>query len=289
MEKILAVLIVILLLCMSTMQRLFRNTRIYKIRKPVRATPTAHANDPENVHDRGIVNSITRKFKRLIELYEHNPECLDVEFTEGQKHSALLEAYTAAQKYEPSNRDRIIEFLNRVSEASTVTSLDQQYGIITDEATIFMLVWCRIHHPSNYQNRENLLSCLFQQILDASARGHLVCLSGRISRVVSCLTLLDADPVLSSPELDNHEVANLAYLAASNIIQQELVAWQSKYPDIQTWYQSTYEESEESARVVSEFQTHCRRLIEKNIKESFANMISDLHLNSIIQNAVQAV
>lgn len=244
---------------------------------------TTHANDPENVHDRGVINSIARKYARLVELYSHESYKYgmnDTEFMECQIQAALQAAKSAAERFSADAQEKIHRFLDRVAAKCVITSFD--YDVYED--IIFMLVWNRIHHPDNADQQDAMLETLFLQILDGMSTGSPVCTNGRVSRVISSLTLLDADPVLYAPELDNSEIANLAYLRANRIITQELAAWRMKHPELPNWYDSGVDNA-----TVAEFQQHCRQLIEKNIKEDFQDMVSDRYLHTVISNAIQAV
>lgn len=92
------------------------------------------------------------------------------------------------------------------------------------EEQIWYVVWRRIYSPDNRENIDSLLNALRDSIIDCGDNGGsgLVCLTGRVTRVLNALTLLDKNVDLSKPIKTDDIERKEVYDDAHKILQREL-------------------------------------------------------------------
>lgn len=201
--------------------------------------------------------------------------------------------------------DIVIKKISSSNEKSVSISkiLDDSGNIVPVlESWVLTLVWDRIMHPDNDANRKQLQNTLVKQLIDATEKNlrlfHMidaimtntpipdsefypVCVNGRISRMLSVFTLLDADPELSKPELDHSEIANLAYSRSSQILNSELES-----QNMEKLYNSDYDSlSAENQTKVDRFCKHVRSRIESELRVEFGAFVKEDIMNDIIEKA----
>jgi hypothetical protein len=217
------------------------------------------------------------------------------------------------------NIRKSIIFLEEVKKGFLITSIEPEKGVKED--WVLTLVWERIHQPVNKENCEKMEIALIDQILegvkkksplvhtflnlmgfpqpqDDTIEGthNPVCINGRVGHILASLTLLDNDPVLSEPEKDEKEVANLAYWKAGKITTDLLSTWvpeesmklsKKTIKELYNDVSDTLTENEKS--IIGKFEKHCKLEIEKELKKEYSGMISDEKLEDIISKAQQGV
>lgn len=90
------------------------------------------------------------------------------------------------------------------------------------EEEIWLTVWKRIHSNDNKENKDSLLLALKGAIEDCKEDGHLVCTTGRVTRALDSLTLLDKNSNISTPIKTDDIERKETYDAAHKILQREL-------------------------------------------------------------------
>ncbi len=128
-------------------------------------------NDMQNVHDHYATNITKRNIDKLKELIPTR-EC-DIKKT-------LKNALFHTQEF---NDDQICEILLVLREFS---NSNRQFDI--SETQALQLVYDFIQTQPNH---DDLLHNLFLQLLDCREHGHIVCVTGKISRIVSVISMLD--------------------------------------------------------------------------------------------------
>ncbi len=268
-----------------------------------------HANDSQNVHDSSIVKLLRKKYERLTELCKLDDsfkelQLTEMELNEMRTRTAFLQIEEAIRKLSANKAAKCRILLGEIRKGHTITSVSDS-GVRED--WILTLVWERIHHPENLENREKLIESLLDQflesvkkrapIVDATLRVlginpvqekyYTVCINGRVGHVLASLTLLDSDSILREPEKDETEIANLAYYKASNIVDTSLKEWKHNYKarPIHEIYQNTSELDDVEEKIVKEFEKYCRTEIEKELKKEYSGMISNAKLTEIIGKA----
>ena len=94
-----------------------------------------------------------------------------------------------------------LETLNTIKQGGIISSNIAQipYGDEVDERQILTEVWLRIHSPDNASNVVKLRSAMLHELDSAVEDGSVQCTSGRVSRVLDSLLMLDADPEIAKP------------------------------------------------------------------------------------------
>tara|TARA_B110000908_G_scaffold12629_1_gene14713 strand:+ start:6150 stop:7211 length:1062 start_codon:yes stop_codon:yes gene_type:complete len=90
------------------------------------------------------------------------------------------------------------------------------------EDMIWSTVWRRIHSPENAENIDSLKNSLRDAIKDCTENGHLVCTTGRVTRVLDSLTLLDKNDEISKPIRTDDIERKEVYDQAHTILHREL-------------------------------------------------------------------
>jgi hypothetical protein len=272
-----------------------------------------HDNDSQNSHDSFIVKCLVKKYKRLVELNADlpKPEIGDTDPIALQNllvNTTFMEIRNEAMKMKHFELTRINLVLADIAKGSPISYLD------TTEDIVLMHVWRRIHAPANTGNT-NMVMTLLEQLINATEQStpvmdlingllpelnfhipraqqgpvtySVVCCGGRIARILSSLTLQDADPILAEPEKDGKELANEAY-TKSHKIYCDMLATQSDefkkiYEQIDT---STLSDAEK--KNIDEFNDSVKKQIEIILKQDYIDINSEA-LNIIIKTAQSAI
>lgn len=185
------------------------------VREFVEASKT-HTNDSQSSHDRSVnaqcksivirlatltnVDDITDDVEEIEKFFVDNADNITRDPRTGRPRANLV-------------HDRALPVLRRISDnRSTIVSAT---GV--SNHTLLCLVWARIHAPANNDRQKILQQSLFDSLLDCwsegVARHHIVCNHGVMTRLVNCLTPLDADPSLyitANSESIRNEIFNSA-------------------------------------------------------------------------------
>jgi hypothetical protein len=249
-----------------------------------------HANDPENVHDSSVIRSLKRKYERLVELSQKSLSDSRVP-PEDLLNSTLIEIECLIKKHfaqSPDEAEKCLKFLQESDKGRSITSLTPDFSPVF-ESRILVLVWTRIHQEENRSNWDKLERALLDQLIDATRKA-TPCITGRIGHLFAALTLLDADPILSEPERDDREIANLVFYKANSIVDHQLLNWVPaggipSRPIAQLYITDPDELSTEEKEIVEEFIAHCQAEIETTIRKEFADQLSAERLDHVIHEA----
>jgi hypothetical protein len=122
-------------------------------------------------------------------------------------------------------------------------------------------------------------------ILVGNDEGHVVCVNGRVARIISALSLLDNDSILAEPELDEAEIKNLAYSKANNILQKNL-----KEAGLEDLYIADREKiSAEDKVKIEMLENKIREEIGDVLKKEYNNFVPTKSLTEIIAQAQEAI
>lgn len=210
-----------------------------------------HANDTQNVHDSMVIKELKKRYDRLIEL---NQSALIVpadiadhinqdDYADMFCQTMFIELGNYCQTYfDPINFSEKFQKAQKVIETARQGSIFTGFIDEIKEDWILAHVWYRIHSSDNTANRDQLLSALMDQLQDAgkyALAGGIAavvaavitgippvrsqeltteCTTGRIGRYFQTFTLLDADPLLQQPILDEKEYENEAYAKSYKIL-----------------------------------------------------------------------
>ena len=110
---------------------------------------------------------------------------------------------------------------------------------------------------------------------------NLACINGRVGRIISALSLLDNDPILNSPEIDEKEIANIAYMKASSILKEEL-----KTENMENIYTKDVDQlTNEERENLNKFEKNVKDKIENTLLKEYKDIISNDQLTNIIKKS----
>lgn len=261
-----------------------------------------HNNDPQNVHDTLVVNGITKIYKRLEELNERD-------FPGGggeMKNQTILEVNAEINKFaakylqkKAKNDEEFREMGEKIDfMLETINNGNKISCVNEKENWILCQLWRRSNSQENGEKGEQIKEALIDGLLDCVKSPILSfvplirgddkysseCPQGRIARMISSLTLIDVDPVLSSPIMDEKEMENVIYLKASSILKRELMNYDGgKIENIYTADEDTL--SDDSKEKIKKFESHVRDCMQKELTEEYKNILDFEKLNNIIKKA----
>ena len=178
---------------------------------------TTHTNDLENVHDT-TVNQCLRNILKYIETQNVKP---------------FENVYKEIMNIVPQNKKyNVKKALQGLSPQNTSCALK------TSDQRALQLVWARASHPQNAKNADNIKEAIYLALEDMNTEISLVCVHGRISRLLGALVLLDFNPniwTLETMEDIKNNIFGKAIKLISNFAQ---VRSNNTDPDIQNIAQS---------------------------------------------------
>jgi hypothetical protein len=147
--------------------------------------------DAQNVHD----HTVLAGFKMILEKLKKSliPELETLEEIEN-------EIKKGARRYS-NNRPQLtlkaLAVIEKMKEGEKITALEID-GEPTTDAMCLQYVWNRTKHPNNQENCEKIKQSIFDNLIDSWEADiimgeKIVCVTGRATRMLGSLTLLDFD------------------------------------------------------------------------------------------------
>jgi hypothetical protein len=192
----------------------------------------------QNVHDHNVNDELSNRYKQI-------------------KASGLPPG--SNQQYA-----EMIEFIDQHNKNGKITDGFKSNTAISrfdndPEDAIWSTVWRRIHAPENTSNVDSLKNAFRDAVVDCTENNNLVCTTGRVTRVLDSLTLLDSSLELSKPTKTDDLVRKETYDQAHQILQREL---DSKGSVFKVAYESGEMEDTDT------FDTHVKECMKKEIISS---------------------
>jgi len=203
------------------------------------------------------------------------------------------------------NLHKIGIVLDKVSGGYPIGMSDEQ---VYREDFILNNVWDRINDEDNTQHRDQLQIALIDNIVDCAYKMDINnldpqfaqvvqlimgdaytthCINGRVARFITSLILLDADPIITKPEMDAKEIANEAYTKAYNILNKEL---DNQTEEVQTWFGTKETElTPEQLQIVKDLENHIKGRIADVLRADYKDILDGPTLDGIIGKAQSGV
>jgi len=206
--------------------------------------------------------------------------------------------------------------LDQILKAYTITSISEDLKPVK-ETVVLTNVWRRIHQPANVKNYLELEVAVIDALLDSverkspfvNALGDLfmlmaqpqqlqmqtefsrnystVCINGRVSRILTALTLLDADEQLAAPVMDMSELKNEAYMKSSRIVDE---LFETKSKEFREFYNKNSDDlTTEQEWQIQEFEKDAKEKIKTELTKDYKHLVSQSELTEIIKNAQAGV
>jgi hypothetical protein len=159
-----------------------------------------HTNDSENVHDTGVT-AATRAIVRALESDPHtkggaNEVTLENIANEFEVNSDLYSRDPRTGRSRPEITNKyVLPLITDMRAGSRKRGVAAAGGL--DDIQVIRLVWSRSAHPANAGNKQALRQALYDALADSWKvgfdNGSMVCLQGRVTRMLGSLALLDFD------------------------------------------------------------------------------------------------
>ncbi len=278
-----------------------------------------HADDTQNVHDSTVIKELKRRYDRLMEL---NQKALQIpteleghmtaeEYADTFCHSMFVELGNYCQSYfDPVTSSEKFNKAHKVIETASKGSIFTGFIDEIREDWILAHVWYRIHSDENTSQKEQLLNALMDQLQDAGKYAianpitqvirtiaglpptnqpelTTECTTGRIGRYFQTFTLLDADPILQRPIMDEKEYENEAFAKSYKILCKTI----DETPGMDLLYHNPDENalSQEDRVRLDEMKESARKAIAKTIQNDYDGIISSDKLDRIIEKCIAGV
>ena len=246
-----------------------------------------NTNDAQNVHDTSINATIGDIIKRL--RADQNNMILP----------SVDEIWEEIKKNGEELSDKRLFKINDVGEVIVRIKMGERIIIhnLTDEECL-QRVWLRINDPKNNETKKQLRQAVFDALFDCWEEGiigkHIVCVTGRVTKLLSALTLLDWDE--KNWEFKRLEqIKNDIFVKTAKVITDEAtIASKSDDPDIKNAglsYLGSDTEASEAAeeQLASKIKGAIRDMILAHIEELGTNVVPPYMVDSIIFEAQAAV
>jgi len=219
--------------------------------------------DGQNVHDSAIVSDVKEQYDKLIRYNVKYPNLgRDLSYEDAKKQ--LLDMDYG-----------IYSALERIEKNYAIPS------ILSTEKELFMNVWYRINSPDNAANKDELKQSLISQLRDFTSNDNIVCQDGRVTRLMSTFTKLDADDdlgILKNKEIIRNEI----FHEASQVVKKVL----DKLPEE---VKNDYDEDNQTAEVENAILTMKDGINELMEKHSENSKLTPEQLGVIKQECLSVI
>lgn len=150
----------------------------------VQPLAAAHRLDTQNVHDHAVVTSLKHNLKAL-------SENIKEPITLPKDHARVYGTLESVRDYILT--DANLDSRQKADALQTIDALskDTHSTMGASEVDALRIVWARIQSMSDRQTKDNLKETLAKQLASGVEKGHVVCSTGRIARIVGTLDGVD--------------------------------------------------------------------------------------------------
>jgi hypothetical protein len=160
--------------------------------------------DSQNVHDHTLVNSVNNTVKRLKDTTEMTVSMEDT--------MRLLRARVSSQPDSDKKKDaiRALDAIERNHMSLVAYNMK--------ETELLHLLWNRI--VNNHSDNPDLKDNLYNQLSDSVEHDSVVCSSGRFTRLLDSLNVVDPDVVIKSKEVIHRELMDKSSLIQTRMYNE---------------------------------------------------------------------
>ena len=171
---------------------------------PIPLPPVQRDDDPQNTHDSQVLSTVINSINNL-------------------KKS------TKMGKSLPTSLKEVRNFLNNLPENDKKTDALKSLNRIErntlrftfsdmKEVDVLNLIWNRIHSDVHADNLETVKESLFNQLADMQEHGVIVCATGRFTRLVDTLNVIDNEVTIKPSYVINQEMMNKSSKIRENML-----------------------------------------------------------------------
>lgn len=167
-------------------------------------------NDPHNVHDTLVNDSIEAQYTKLVDDNIKNPNNQLHDYKEAKKWLINKSKETSKENNNTDHKEKMEKIINMLDNNFIVRSIN------ANEQDLVIAVWQRIHDSNNVNNYDNLCQAFYDAAIDC-VPDSVVCQDGRMSRFINSLAKLDYNDnigILKTKQMIRSEI----YEAAGEIV-----------------------------------------------------------------------
>ena len=161
-------------------------------------------NDPQNTHNSQVLSTAINSINNLKKSTKMEKDL-----------STSLKEIRQFLKKMPKNdkRNDALKSLNRIEKnTSPFTFSDMK------EVAVLNLVWNRIHSDIHKDNLDTVKESLYNQLADMQEHGYSVCATGRFTRLVDTLNIIDEEVSIKPSYVINQEMMNKSSKIRENML-----------------------------------------------------------------------
>lgn len=221
--------------------------------------------DSQNVHDAAIYEELRTQVKKVAEENQKIPNIKLHDYNEA------VNWLRVRYKNEPAKLkdiEKVIATLNNNYPVGTISGIN--------EKDVITAVWQRSYDPANKNNATQIREAMGDAVLDCVERGHVVCISGRTSKVWQALARVDKDEeagVLKTKQA----IINEIYQKAAKVVD-DFVGPNGSASDI---LKESYNKNENTEQVKELVETMKGRI--DLLKDEYAPLLDKNQLNITLE------
>ena len=159
---------------------------------------------------------------------------------------------------ENDKRDDALKSLNRIEKnTSPFTFSDMK------EVDVLNLVWNRIHSDVHADNLKSVKESLFNQLADMQEHGVTVCATGRFTRLVDTLNVIDNEVTIKPSYVINQEMMNKSSKIRENML-------------------NSYSENESERKELEKGTSYKQEQFDQNLKEKIVENLKEDYVKTKI-------
>jgi hypothetical protein len=227
--------------------------------------------DSQNVHDTAIYEELNAQIKKV---RSDNEKIKDIHLHNYDEAVNWLRVRYKSDPQKTASINKVIDMLNN----------DYPVGVIPNvsEKEILTTIWQRTFDPNNTKNASQIREAMGEAVLDCVERDHVVCVTGRSSKMWQALARLDKDEevgVLKTKQAIRNEI----YQKAAKIVDDFVGANGSASQALKTAYSNN--ENTEQVREMVE----CIKNKIDDMRTEYKPLMNDGQLISILEECKAVV
>ncbi len=221
--------------------------------------------DSQNVHDSAIYEELSTQVDKVM---KDNKNIKDIQL---HGYDEAINWLRVRYKNDPKKRDAIDKVVNIINNNYTVGTIPN-----VRERDIITSVWQRTFDPDNAKNAPQIREALGDAVLDCVERDHVVCISGRTSKVWQALARLDKDTemgVLKTKQAIRNEIYQKAAKIVDDFVGENGSASQA--------LKESYNKNENTEQVKE--LTECIKNKIDDMREEYRPLMNTQQLDTVLE------
>jgi len=217
-----------------------------------------HTNNPQNVHDSAVNKNACDIMERL---KQEQDDVIPI--------SICTDEFTKKFK-KLKDFDQVLKVIHILSKSNTVSALNN----MSDEE-VFCRIWTRTKDIRNAENCDDIQEMIYKNLASCYEHNAIICVTGRVLRIISSLILLDFDEknwVLELSESYKEEILNKTKNIINSIAHEGIK--NEKIKDIAEEYIINEFDNEELSEEIINMVEKCQN--ENDLKKTMKYAINEM-------------